>query len=476
MKLEITSQLPKNWIVKFLEKYFGSEILIKIPKGLYGIDNKLSKAINIADKLKKLEIIKNITIKYPQYYDEPFSYIYYVSCPNKAHGTGADFFDKEKTIWKSLAEAIERYLWYSSDNFYKNIIKKSSYKGIKNNVLNIFSLAGFSEEQKNKFPILQFNENTIFNWVPTYSLISKRKIFCPIQLVSALNFNQKVKRSKNLDKKTEPMLRWCVTTGLSTGRNLEEAIVKGILEVIERDAFMISYLNKLSPPLVDLEYLSAQDEEIAKIIKNFKRYNLEIYALQLPTDFPDIHIIAALIIDRTGLGPAFSVGASADFNLKTTLLDALSESLSIRFALKFKDRFKNKIYLNKIGQEERIIYWAKPENLPKIEFFLKGEKIKIDLKQNFYEKTDDRKYYKEKLKILIKELKEKNYEACYVELTTKEIKKLNLRSVFVVIPELQPLHLDESIPYFGGKRLKEVPLKLGYQPLEILNQEPHPFP
>jgi len=272
------------------------------------------------------------------------------------------------------------------------------------------------------------------------------------------------------------MLRWSITTGLATGKYLEEAIIKGILEVIERDAFMISYLNKLSPPIIDLEYLSAQDEETARIIKNFKRYNLEIYALQLPTDFSDIYIVAAFIIDCTGLGPALSIGASADFNVKTAFLDALSESLSVRFSLKFKDRFKNKIDLNKIGQEERIIYWAKQENLPKIDFFFKGERIKINLKQDFYKITDDKKYYKEKLKFLVNELRAKNYEACYVELTTPEIKKLNLRSVFVVIPELQPLHLDESIPYFGGKRLKEVPLKLGYQPAEVLNQEPHPFP
>ncbi len=476
MKLEITSSFPKNWVVKFLEKYFGSEILIKIPKGLYGIDNKLSKAISVANKLQELNIIKNITIKYPRYYDEPFSHIYYVSCLNKAHGTGADFLSKEKSIWKSIAEATERYLWYSSDYFYKNLLKKSSYKNIKNNALNIFSLSGFSQEQKNKFPILQFNENTIYNWTSVISLILKRKIFLPIQLISAFYFNQKVKRSNNLDKKIEPMLRWCVTTGLSTGRNLEEAVVKGICEVIERDAFMISYLNRLSPPIIDLEYLSAQDEEIAKIIKNFKRYNLEIYALLLPTDFSNIHIITAIIIDHTGLGPALSIGASADFDIKTVFLDALSESLSVRFSLKFKNRFKNEIDLNKVGQEERIMYWAKPENLPKIDFFFKGEKIKIDLDKNLYEIADDKKYYKEKLKILTKELKEKNYEACYAELTTKEIKKLGLRTVFVVIPELQPLHLDESIPYFGGKRLKEVPLKLGYQPLEELNQIPHPFP
>jgi len=486
MKLEITTsplkiletRPSKNIFIKIiktilisLEKYFGSEILIKTPSDLYGVNDNINdeilKIINIASRLQSLGIIENITKK-TKYADEPFAHIYHVSCPGKAYGAGITFFEAKKAIWKALGEAVERHLWYNSNDFYKKRLLKTSYKNIKNKKLNIFSLAGFSQEQKNKLSSLQFGENTILNWVPAFSLTLKKTIYCPIQLISAFYFNKERAQEK------EPMLRWCITTGLATGRFLEEAIIKGILEIIERDAFMISYLNKLSPPIIDLEYLSAQDEDIANIIKNFKRYNLEIYTLQLPTDFSGVYIVAVFIIDRTDLGPALSVGASADFNLKTAFLNALSESLIVRYGL--KNKFQNEINLQKIGREERLIYWAKPENLPKIDFFFKGEKIKVNLEQNFYKTTDDKKYYKEKLNFLVNELKAKNYEACYVELTTPEIKKLNLRSVFVVIPELQPLHLDESIPYLGGKRLKEVPLKLGYQPAEILNQEPHPFP
>ncbi|MFH1990608.1 MAG: YcaO-like family protein [Patescibacteria group bacterium] len=448
-------------ILKFLEKYFGYPMLIKIPPELSEIEGGTYELINIAYELQKLGIINNIK-KRESYPDEPGIYHYYTSSSGKAYGSGIDFFSEEKALWKSLGEATERYLWFNSDWFFQNR-KTCSYKKLRGCVLNIFSLAGFSEEQKNKYPILQFDENTVFDWVQSYSLIQKKSDFCPIQLVSAYYFKQK----------TEPMLRWCITTGLATGQSLEQAIVKGILEVIERDAFMISYLNKLSPPIIDLEHLSNQDEEIAKIIKNFKRYNLEIYVLQLPTDF-SVYINLAIIIDRSGLGPALSVGASASFDFKTAFLASLSESLVVRHGL--KNRFNKEIDLKKIGREERLIYWSKIENLPKMGFFLKGESIKINSSQSFYKVENNKNYYKEKLKILSEELKKKNYEACYVELTTKEIKKIGLRCVQAIIPELQPMHLDESIPYFGGKRLKEIPLKFGYQPAEILNQEPHPFP
>ncbi|MCX6741529.1 MAG: hypothetical protein NTY61_03985, partial [Candidatus Parcubacteria bacterium] len=150
------------------------------------------------------------------------------------------------------------------------------------------------------------------------------------------------------------------------------------------------------------------------------------------------------------------------------------ESLVVRLGR--KNTFNKNIDLKKIGREERLIYWAKTENLSKMDFFLKGPVKKINLGQNFYGINDNQNYYKEKLKILSEDLKDKNYETCYAELTTEEIKKMGLRCVQIVIPKLQPMHLNESIPYFSGERLKEIPLKLGYQTADVLNKEPHPFP
>jgi ribosomal protein S12 methylthiotransferase accessory factor len=51
--------------------------------------------------------------------------------------------------------------------------------------------------------------------------------------------------------------------------------------------------------------------------------------------------------------------------------------------------------------------------------------------------------------------------------------------VMVIIPELQPMHLDERHPYLGGERLYQMPVTLGYKDRpsreEELNPFPHPF-
>jgi ribosomal protein S12 methylthiotransferase accessory factor len=478
LNLQSSSKTVKKTVqsgLNLLEKYFGANILLDIPNHLQDVELEMLPAINTAYDLKRLgliEVIKEI----PKLPDEPFVHIVTAI---RANSGGADFFSREKSYWKALGETAERYLWRNSDFFYHRVLEKKFYSEIRNEAVDIFELTGFSNEQKKNIDILKFDEKTVFGWIPARSITSKKKIWCPTQLVSSKYFRENVKKIED-GEKNEPMLRWSVTTGIATGQSLEEALTKGILEVIERDAFMISYLNKLSPPIIDLDNLAEQDSDLEKILKSFRRYNLEVYFLQLPTDFP-VHVYLSIVIDRTGLGPALSAGASADFDLKTCLLDSLAETLNVRLNLKkiFREETEPSEKLNRHG---RLLWWAKEENTSKIDFFLRGEKTKLDLEKKISvfrkhgEKYSRRKYYAEKLDILKRYLQENKYEAVYVELTDPDIRKIGFRSVQVVIPELQPMHLDESIPYFGGKRLKEIPQKFGYNPTKELNIVPHPFP
>lgn len=465
-----------------LKKYFGSNILLETPQNFQGMSIEFIRTINIFSKFKELGLVSSIK-KLSNPSDEPFFHRFYTTSPYKTTvegGTGANFFDPEKALWGSIAEAVERFIWRTNSSFFLKNSKIASYAELNESALNIFKLAGFSIPNKTTPDILFFTENTKFRWTLAQSLISNKKIYCPTQLLSAFYFSNNV-RTLSRPTRKEPMLRWSVTTGIATGRCFEEALTKGILEVIERDAFMITYLNKLSPPILDLENISNQDSDLKKILKSFRRYDLEVFLIKAPSDFP-ANVILSIIIDHTSIGPAFTMAASADFDLKTCILDSLSECLSIRLASR-KHLNKNLFDENNITREGRVQYWAKSENLPKIDFLLRGEKINIDLlkesntfNKHLFNQDQLKKYYRNKLKILIRELKKHNYEACYIEMTPKKVKALGLRCMNVIIPDLQPLHLNETFPYFYGKRLGEVPKKLGYKSSESINRIPHPFP
>ena len=463
----------------FLEKYFGAQILLDVPSNLQETDSELFVAIETAEKLQNLGIIKEIE-KRPKFSDEPFLHRFFVTTQKTNNtGSGSDFFSEKAAIWKAIGEATERDLWATGNDILKSVLRLP-YEKIASQTLDIFKLAGFSEEQKKNNSQLSFDKNTVFGWVPAVSLTeqkSDKNIFCPAQLINPSYF-----RKNTHEKKNEPILRRCITTGVATGNFLEEVIVKGILEIIERDAYIVSYLNHLSPPVIDFENMSYQDEELEKVYKMFQRYNLEVYLIKLPTDF-SASVVSAVIIDRSGQGPAFALGNSAKLDLKSAVLGALTEALTIRLSLKKDWEIKKNLALpalHRLGQFDRMIYWARPENVSRLDFMTQGEKIQIDLteEENFFADTNkvtSEKYYQEKLQLFIEELRAKSYEACYVELSNSAVRKLGLRSVQVVIPELQPIHLAEEFPCWGGRRLSEIPKKLGYIPADKPNPEPHPF-
>lgn len=480
MRLKKNHKISKKIMagcIGMLEKFFGSPILVEITGVLQKFSLDTIETVDAINRIYALGILKEAG-KLPKSADEPHCFFYRFFTTTGLKSTGADFLSEKKAIWKAYGESIERELWYRSDLFYRQKIKFTSYKKLRNRALNIFNISGFSIEQKDKLSNLKFNKDTVFGWIHANSIINNRKILCPVQLLSAKYHKEKVRKTIS-DDKVEPMLRWSVTTGLATGRCLDEAITKGVMEIIERDSFMVTYLNKLSPPRIDLENLSKQDEDFRRVLQSFRRYNLEVHIIEGVTDFP-VYVYFAVIIDRTGLGPAVSVGASADFDKKTCILDALSEAFIVRISL--KGLFRNKLDPGNINRHGRLLYWSKKENLDKLSFLTSGKikEINFDNKEKMSaskNSKDSKKYYKEKKQMLAKELKKRNYEACYAELTSKKQgSEFGARSIYVVVPELQPLHLDESIPYFSGERLSKIPKKFGYEPAEDLNKEPHPFP
>lgn len=415
-----------------------------------GIDVDLKEKIRF---LKEKRIIDQLIIHSHIFSDEPFQF----SATAVPSGYGHDFFDQQKTIRKSLSEAVERYLWENTTAPYKNRQIFSSYNELKYKKLDIFSLQGFTQDQKKSTIKLQFTSETIFSWLPGFSLTGNKTLYCPTSLVSLNYF-----RSSD-----EPMLRWNITTGQATRPSLAEAKLQAILEIIERDAFMISYLNKLTPKKISISHYSDLDKDIASIYDDCMRYNLELHLLALPTDFP-VHCIIAVIIDRSGLGPALTVGASCSFDIENCIKHATSEALSVRFYL--KDKFQKEHCGKNFDRLERLIYWSKPENIDKLNFFLEGtDTIQVPLLESKFN-------IEEKLCILISAFRSKKYELCCIDMSDKELKNAGFESVSIISPEMQPLHLNEEIPYFGGKRLKEVPLMFGYDAASIINTIPHPFP
>lgn len=80
----------------------------------------------------------------------------------------------------------------------------------------------------------------------------------------------------------------------------------------------------------------------------------------------------------------------------------------------------------------------------------------------------------------LEQVKSAGLDVIVIDLTTSEIANVGFRVVRVLIPGMQPLNADHRMKYLGGRRLFEVPCKMGYTSSPTnelqLNPYPHPFP
>lgn len=371
--------------------------------------------------------------------------------------TGGISFNKRKAYMKALGEVIERYCLaiYKEKDF-----KGFSYKKINNLAVNPKDFSSFTKEQLNtkEFKDFRFDEKTKFKWLKGFSIFERKEKCLPAQLIYVPYIFS-----------NEPVIRLPISTGAAAGTSLSGALYRGLCEIVERDSFMIYFLNRISPARID--FSDCKNKEINKILNYIKRYELEILIFDITTDVK-IPTVLSIITDKTEIGPAISLGLKTDLNIRKAIIGSIEESLQSRSWIrdemynkkKTKDKFKDIII-------ERGLYWSKKERIKKLDFLLKTRKSKNYNKYKINTIQDARK----KLGVVLEELKKANVNIFFSDITVPFIKKNGFFVVKVLADKMQPLYLDEKYKYLGGERLISIPRLLGYKAPKKLNNDIHPF-
>lgn len=431
--------------------------------------NRLGKLSKDLDRLAKFVLENNKIVRdiyrSPLYNDEPkiFSYAakYETKYKNVFDIANGFSFNQELALVRVLGEVVERY----AINKYKTkIVATTTTHGIKKkgNYLNPVNLSPFSKKQLKQRSFKQFRIgfSSKFSWSEAFSITENKKILIPSQLISF-----------NYDRiKGELLILPPISTGTASGLILKEALYRAICEIVERDAFMIAYLNKLPAKQVDLK--SLKDKHINKILEILERYRLELVILDLTTDI-SIPVFGSIIIDKSGLGPAVSVGLKSGLEIKDCIIGSIEESLMTRSWIRDKfvylsPKYKNNKIIRTI--EQRAYFWFSTKMIKKLNFWLKAQRSRKMMPKNVA---------KEPLKEILNILKTNNMNVIYMDITPKALKRAGIVVVRVIIPEMQALYLDESLKFINNKRLYDVPIKLGFinkrNNENSLNKVPHPF-
>jgi ribosomal protein S12 methylthiotransferase accessory factor len=110
------------------------------------------------------------------------------------------------------------------------------------------------------------------------------------------------------------------TNGCAAGATLEEAILQGLLELIERDACALWWYNRAARPAIDLDTI---DEPFLRhAIRHYRAMGRELWVLDLTTD---LGIPVAVALSHDGQGRRIHLGLGCALDRKAAALRAVSE-------------------------------------------------------------------------------------------------------------------------------------------------------
>ncbi len=112
------------------------------------------------------------------------------------------------------------------------------------------------------------------------------------------------------------------TNGLASGGCLEEALLHGFLEVIERDAATIWWCNQIPRPALDLDSFSLP--QMQPLGAYLDRHGWDFYALDLTHDF-NVPVVVAVARHRTNPSEIPRMGFGADLDPGIALNRAVTE-------------------------------------------------------------------------------------------------------------------------------------------------------
>ncbi len=138
------------------------------------------------------------------------------------------------------------------------------------------------------------------DWTPVWSLTRQRHRYLPTSMLYGMPPEQRGPSDLIAD-----------SNGCAAGNTLEEAILQGFYELVERDAFAIWWYNRLRVPAVDLA--SFDDEYLVSAPDYYARDDRDLWMLDVTSD---IGVPAFVALSRRPDGQAediiYGAGAHAD--------------------------------------------------------------------------------------------------------------------------------------------------------------------
>ncbi|UED88722.1 TOMM precursor leader peptide-binding protein [Streptomyces profundus] len=265
------------------------------------------------------------------------------------------------------------------------------------------------------------------------------------------------------------------SNGCATGGTLAEAILFGLLELVERDAFLLAWYRPRALARVDPR--SAGDQAVRGMLDRAALLGYEVRAFDTSSDV-GVPVVTALAIRADGGPGLLSFGAAASLDPEAALTGALSEVLTYIPHLPYQVA-ERQAELEAMAEDFGLVRQLKdhaqlyglPRMAPYAAAFLTEAPARPlagvfadwdGQRPRSHELLDD-------LRLLTDALTDAGHDVIAVDQTSPEQRALGLHTVATLVPGLLPLD-------FGWHRQRALRMPRLREREGEWNTVPHPFP
>lgn len=361
----------------------------------------------------------------------------------------------------AVGEALERY-WDPQRTFL------SKWADVQAAAISPADFVLFSERQyrQKDWPYVPWQQDAEITWLTGVELPAMQRVALPAGLIYLVH---PVPRPEDAFVPSN-------SNGLAAGPTVEAAISGGLCELMERDALLIAWMNRL--PATELDLTTAGDTA-AVIHRHYARLAVEVRAFLMPTDLPAAVIMAVSFECDPGR-PAQVIGMGCHPDPRIALVKALFELCQGRPAegKRFTDnppQGRLKTYQDVRTLDDHSAFATLPERRDEFAFlWARGTKVNVADLPN-----PGRGDAALDLAYCVVKLISGGHRVAYADLTLSDIAGHGFHVVRAVATGLQPVHFGHGQERLGGRRLFELPQRLGFAERVLteadLNPCPHPL-
>ncbi len=313
------------------------------------------------------------------------------------------------------------------------------------------------------------------DWVWGTSLRSQRPILVPRQLVF-YDYNMA----------DQPHVVDNNSSGCALGSCYEEAILKALFELIERDSFVITWTRKLALPRINPD--SCSDQKARFLLDRVRHLGYDMFLLDGRLDLAIPSVIAIGRRRDRELG-SLVVGAAASTDceeaVRSALYEAATSIVEAQGMVKASEKHLRELAENfgrVITVADHSHLYGLPHMADRIQWLYGNPQVR-STEEAF--PREGRWYSQgnigEDLSYCLAALERRGLqEVVVVDMTTREQRQLDLKTVRVIVPGLAPIDFGHPRNRAAGlPRLFSAPAHAGLRPVDnsdALNPLPHPFP